>query len=135
MAALCAVVPFVAAADAARTARMVRIGWPPVALKSEDGERISAIELTVTCGRFRRVTNIPDDWSLEVVSPSSEQTTLRASAGHGASELWDLRPLERVIWISIKDDACFDVRARITVGTADVTRHLDFGRDHLKLSP
>src|SRR5688572_26676129 len=65
-----------------------RISFPPMRLATADGERIESIEITMTCARFRAIGAIPDDWCAEVISPMSEQTTLRASAGHGSSTLW-----------------------------------------------
>jgi len=70
-----------------------RLFFPHIVLATADGERIESVEVTVSCGRFRALTVIPDDWSADVVSPMSEQTTLRQARVMGlrhcgASEIW-----------------------------------------------
>ncbi|MCA1836903.1 MAG: hypothetical protein LC721_11490, partial [Actinobacteria bacterium] len=70
------------------TGHRYRVFFPVISLAKADGERIESIQITMACGRFRAVGVIPDDWSAEVVSPMSEQTTLKASDGHGSSTLW-----------------------------------------------
>jgi len=79
-----------------------KIYWPSIALDSANGERIESVEIRLVGARFRGVLNIPDDWSLEIVSPSSAVTTLRASAGHGATTLWNLEPLDGSIVLDEK---------------------------------
>src|SRR5450755_2415935 len=57
------------------TGSSLRIFFPRLDLAKADGERIQNLEVRMACGTFRQVS-IPNDWSLEVVSPVSEQTTL-----------------------------------------------------------
>jgi hypothetical protein len=108
-----------------------RVFFPPIKLATADGERIESVEIRMSCGRFRAVTAIPDDWSVEVVSPSSEKTTLRASAGHGSSTLWSMGTLDGAVTVSVEETSCFDVTA--TVGTT-ATVH-QFTRSELILKP
>jgi hypothetical protein len=95
------------------TGHQYRLFFPPITLATKDGERIESVEVTVSCGRFRAFTVIPNDWSAEVVSPMSEQTTLRASAGHGSSTLLSIRDLNGAITVSMEEVSCFDITARV----------------------
>jgi hypothetical protein len=108
-----------------------RVIFPPIKLATAEGERIQSVEVTVTCGSFDALSVIPDDWSVEVVSPVSERTTLRTSAGHGSSTLWSLRDLDGAIAVSVKDLSCFDITA--TVGTTAGEHR--FTRSDLVLRP
>jgi hypothetical protein len=113
-----------------------RLYWPQLALSKDRGERVESIEIEMACGRFRGVSNIPDDWSLEVVSPSSEVSHLRASAGHGGSMLWNLREMDGSISIAVRDPGCFDISATVTVDIAgQSTRKYNFKRSELRLRP
>jgi antirestriction protein len=113
------------------TGHRYRLFFPLIALATSDGERIESVEVTVSCGRFRALTDIPNDWSAEVVSPMSEQTTLRASAGHGSSTLWSIRDLDGAITVSVEETSCFDITAKIGT-TASEHR---FTRSDLILKP
>src|SRR5882724_5566466 len=81
--------------DALASGHLYRLFFPHLNLATDDGERIESVEVVVSCGRFRSLAVIPDDWSAEVVSPVSEKTILRASAGHGSSTLWSITDLNR----------------------------------------
>ena len=111
------------------------LGLPHLKLASEYGERISAIEIEMSCGRFRGVTNIPDDWSMQVVSPSSEETRLRAKAGHGSAALWSLHALDRAIKIQITQPECFKISAQITADRSSTSRTITLERKELRLIP
>src|ERR1035437_9323867 len=63
------------------------ISFPSVALKADPLERIESVEVVMHCGRFMAINHIPDDWSVKLVSPVSEETKLRMEAGHGSSSL------------------------------------------------
>ena len=112
-----------------------RLFWPNLALSKDVGERIEAVEVFVSCGRFRGVSNIPNDWSLKVVSPSSEQTHLRFSAGHGATMLWGLRQLDGVITVAVTEPSCFDIYAQVTTEISGESRIHKFSHAELRLSP
>ena len=45
-----------------------RLSIPVVPLA--EGERISGLQVSVICGRFRAVHRIPNDWSLEIEGPT-----------------------------------------------------------------
>ena len=124
--------PLVAAEGAAQRQRVF---WPKIVLANDAGERIDSIEITMSCGRFRGMSNIPNDWSVEVISPSSEVTTLKASAGHGATALWNMRELDGVIAVLIKEPACFDISAVVVATTSDNSRSIKFKKSDLHLRP
>ena len=63
------------------------------------------------CGRFTAINLIPDDWSAQVVSPVSEETTLSMSAGHGTAELWHSEDFRNFITVVVVEPACFDITA------------------------
>jgi hypothetical protein len=121
---------------AAEVAKRQRLYWPQLALSKDRGERVEAIEVEMTCGRFRGVTNIPNDWSFEVVSPSSERTHLRASAGHGATMIWSLREMDGSIEVVITEPGCFDISAKVTVDLGGTgSRDYKFKRSEFRLRP
>lgn len=117
--------------EALLTGHLYRLYFPRITLATVDGERIESVEVTVSCGRFRSLTVIPNDWSAEVVSPMSEKTIFRAGAGHGVSTLWSLRDLDGAVTISVEEASCFDITA--TVGTT-ASEHR-FSRSDLLLNP
>src|SRR5262245_27569633 len=94
-----------------------RLYWPKVSLDAKNGERIESVELNISCARVRGVLNIPDDWTVEVVSPSSAVTTVRASAGHGTTTLWNLSELDGSLVLEGAEQSCFDIAAVITTTT------------------
>ena len=112
-----------------------RIFFPRVDLNSTKGERVDRIELSMTCGSFRAVSVIPEDWSLEVVSPSSARTRLSANAGHGSSALGSLDKLQGAVTISVDEAECFDLSAKITVAMQDSSRVVELPRSQLVLRP
>jgi hypothetical protein len=121
---------------AAEAAKWQRLYWPQLTLSKDRGERVEAIAVEMKCGRFRGVSNIPNDWSVEVVSPSSEVTHLRASAGHGVSMLWSLREWDGSIVISGKESECFEISATVTVDIAGQSRkEYKFQRSELRIRP
>ena len=121
---------------AAEEVKRQRLYWPQLAIAKDRGERVEAIAVEMKCGRFRGVSSIPNDWSVEVISPSSEITQLRASAGHGVSMLWSLREWDGSIVISGKESECFDISASVTVDIAgQSTKEYKFKRSELRLRP
>lgn len=128
-------VTFVCSAVAAtlKVGHRYRLFFPDLALASDDGERIESFEVRLSCGRFRAVTAIPNDWSLELTSPSSEKTTLRGSAGHGATALPSLAEINGSILVSVEDSGCFDVAATVVSATDARKNSHDFPRAKLKL--
>ncbi|HXS52890.1 MAG TPA: hypothetical protein VN782_10200 [Usitatibacter sp.] len=122
-------------AVAAEAQKPQRLYWPHLALSKDRGERIDSFEIQVTCGEFRGVSNIPKDWSLEVVSPSSGITHLRASAGHGAAMIWSLRKMEGSISIGAIDPSCFDISAQVVVDSSGQEKKYKFSRSELRLRP
>jgi len=98
--------------------------------------RVTALKVTIHCGYFTSVSPIPGDWWLELHGPVSGESTLAASAGHGASYLWRLETWNGSIGITPYDETCFDVEASvITDGPDDTNVETKYTRDQLKLEP
>jgi len=129
---ICALLGGSAAASDSAQPRKYRLYWPTLTLAKDKGERIESLQVLVSCGRFRGVTEIPSDWSLEIASPSSGNTTLRADAGHGATTLWNLHQFNGTILISIEDRSCFDISGEVTTTEK---RQYSFGQTQLRLVP
>ena len=131
-----AIVLAVSPLAAAKEGKWQRLYWPQLALSKDRGERVEAIEVEMSCGRFRAVSNIPEGWSFEVVGPSSEVTHLRASADHGASMLWSLRELDGSIGIAVKDSSCFTISATVSVSQGGRgSKQYKLSRTELRLRP
>src|ERR1022692_4030228 len=96
------------------------VSFPRVALA--EGERIESVEVVISCGRFTAIHHIPNDWSVEVVSPVSEVSTLKATAGHGSTSLWSGHALDNFIAIMVCEPSCFTIKGTMTVFTADKER-------------
>ena len=126
--------------EAARHSRHV-VSLPFIAMHSDAGERIDSLEIVVTCGRFVAINRIPNDWSAEVISPSSEVTTLRMYAGHGSTALWSSKDLDRFLTVMDYGDTCFDITAKVTTyywddsTNGNLEQEHVFDRSHLILSP
>jgi len=112
--------------------RLMRLSFPSLQLDSQAGETITSLAVDMACGRFRQVT-IPNDWSLEVLSPMSERTTLRASAGHGSTELRRVPDLDGIVSISIGAENCFDISAVVVTETLNEQHRHAFTREQLTL--
>jgi hypothetical protein len=93
------------------------VSLPHVSLKTDCGERIDSINVVMHCGRFAAINRIPDDWSVEVVSPVSEKTELTMTAGHGSTALWHSEDLDGFATVLVFEEpqSCFDISASIKV--------------------
>ncbi len=87
--------------------------WPAEVLQTEKDLEIYEVSISVACGQFRAVRNIPEDWNLEIIRPISARRELKASAGHGGSHLQNMRPFNGVIAISVDEAGCFDIKAQL----------------------
>jgi hypothetical protein len=125
------VLPATAQADSTTAPILERLTWPQISLDRKRLERIDAFEVTVTCGSFHAITNIPYDWALQLEGPVSGVSTFRGQAGHGTAMLWTLRPLDGVIRYYRVADSCFNISAKVTVAAGDDTRTIVFSRDQL----
>ncbi len=112
-----------------------RLFFPPLQLSRDAGERVTAIRVTVICGYVTGVSRIPGDWWIEMRGPISAETTLSASAGHGASYLWRLETWNGSILITPYDMSCFDVSAVVITenGDSDESKQHVHSRKQLKL--
>lgn len=122
-------------AQAASKESRLRVFFPKLTLARASGERVESVELTLTCGRFRAVRSIPSDWSLEVVSPSSEVTTLKASAGHGSTALWSLKEFNGSVEITVTDKRCFDISGLVVSAQPDTVHRHELQRSQFSLRP
>jgi hypothetical protein len=98
-------------------------------LHAEKDLEIYELSISVACGQFRAVRNIPEDWNLEIIRPISARTKLKASAGHGGSHLENMLPLNGVIVISVDEAACFDIKAQLVSYSAERS----YGKAQLEL--
>lgn len=109
----------------------LRVFFPNLTLDRANGERIRSLTIKMSCGRFRGVLVIPNDWSLNVVGPSSEETRLEAESGHGSTALWSLEEWDGSVVVSGKDEPCFDISATVISSK----REYRFKRSELVLKP
>ncbi len=93
--------------------------WPDEVLQAGKDLEIVEISISMDCGQFRAVRNIPEDWNLEIIRPISARTELKASAGHGPSHLENMLPLNGVIVISVDEAKCFDIKAQLISFSAE----------------
>ncbi|BBB58421.1 hypothetical protein UNDKW_0148 [Undibacterium sp. KW1] len=117
----------------AAPASTFRVFFPRLALAVEDGERVAELKLTQTCGEFWGLAGIPKDWGVEIVSPSSGTASLHASAGHGASSIFDLQKWNGVVQISGTHARCKDLNAVITTETVERRKEYYFSGRELQL--
>ena len=108
----------------------LRLFWPALTLDTANGERIDSIEIRAVSARFRGITNIPNDWSVDIASPSSAVSTLRAYAGHGATTLRDLSELDGSIVLDGDSD---DITC--TIKTTNDGREIHLKRKDFTLRP
>jgi hypothetical protein len=109
------------------------VSFPRVPLAA--GERIESVEVVIGCARFVAVHRIPDDWSVEVLGPVSEESTLKAEAGHGVSSLWSSRDFEDFFTLRVVEPSCFSIRGRATAFAGDAERTLSFAQSDFVLRP
>jgi hypothetical protein len=100
------------AADAAND-ELRAISWPQSLLAPPPNLRISEIRILLVCGEFRAIRHIPSDWNVELERPVSGRTKLHLSAGHGASDLPNLKALNGAIVVSGAGSRCFDATANV----------------------
>lgn len=93
------------------------IYWPKDLVTSAKDLGIIEVHVAMTCGQFRAIKNIPQDWSALVVSPASERTQLNLSSGHGASHLANLSSLNGAIVVQHGNDSCFGISVNIAAQT------------------
>lgn len=98
------------------------VRWPATFLPEADDLRIYEVVISLKCGDFKAVNNLPDDWSLEIIRPISGISELRAEAGHGASSISSLADFNDVIKISRlpENSNCFELSATVNRFDPDV---------------
>ena len=128
--------PFLAYGTPLKTGKRYKVFFPKVELSAADGERIAWLQVRVYCGRVRAVSVIPDDWSLQVASPVSGNTSLMAQAGSDSTELSRLSDLDGAVVVSVQDTSCFDIAASVGLSTTwNGNRAREFGHSELLLKP
>jgi hypothetical protein len=68
---------------------------------------------------------------VEVVSPVSEVSTFKATAGHGSTSLWSGSDLDDFVTIMICEPDCFDIKAKVGIFVGEHERTVSFGRSGL----
>ena len=101
--------------------------WPKLKLDTEQGERIDGIKVVVTCGKFRTIAEIPNDWSVSVGSPSGGEAKLEASSGHGSTALWNMHKWDGVISIVVNNPECFSIAAEVIAAKEASSRTILLG--------
>jgi hypothetical protein len=114
------ILPLLAGAE---TPRQQAIYWPGKLVGGADQLSINEIRISMDCAEFRGVRNIPADWNVEVIRPISAKAEMHLSAGHGASDLRNLKELDGAIVIGEQDGECFNLK--VTIVTEDGQIHLD----------
>ena len=90
--------------------------FQPVPLGEND--RIAIVEADLTCGHFSDFRHLPEDWSVQLIRPIDGVEKLKMEAGHGSSQLLNIRELNGVLGItknSEKDCFLLSFAATITI--------------------
>lgn len=101
---------------------LLAVSWPVSLVAPPSNLRINDISVTLACGEFKAIRYIPSDWSVEVERTVSSRSKLHLSAGHGASDLSNLKALNGAIVVSGAGSRCFDVS--VTVYTETMVHRL-----------
>ena len=85
------------------------------------GLRIEGLGLKVACAHILNIDNVPDDWSIRTIRAISAVEEFGAEAGHGASWLNDLKPLDGVLTVSVSTDgaSCFSIYGSFFASDSD----------------
>ena len=80
--------------------------FEPVPLGEND--RIYIIEADLSCGHFSDFKSIPEDWSVKLTRPISGVEKLKMEAGHGSSQLLNIKEMNGVIGlVKNAEPGCF----------------------------
>ena len=101
----------------AGSSELYAIYWPKDLVANAKDLGIIEVHIAMTCGQFRAIKNIPQDWNALVVRPVSERTQLNLSSGHGASHLANLSSLNGAIVVQHGSDSCFGISVNIAAQT------------------
>jgi len=107
------------------------VSFPDISLA--EGSLISKIEIAMSCGRFRSINCLPNDWSMNIIGPRAERTKLSASANHGASRLSDSCDLHDFVTIMVCSTSSFDIVGTVWIETPTKDIKKIFTQDQLKL--
>ena len=113
-------------------ARGYRLYFPHLTLAPD--EQVESFRVSVACGHIYAVTDIPNDWNVEVTRAISSVEALSASAGHGISYVRQLDLFNGSIRIREVAHDCFAVSAIVTA-TFDDERNIDLPSNQLRLVP
>jgi hypothetical protein len=88
--------------------------FKPVPLEKSD--RIYIVEADLKCGHFSDFRAIPEDWSVQLTRAISGVEKLKMEAGHGSSQLLDIKELNGIIGITKHaEPSCFQLSATAIV--------------------
>lgn len=100
---------------------LLTLSFPKSSLKS--GDRLAAIEITITNGYVRAINNIPMDWSMEVKLEYPSKPIVSGGAGHGAGWVSDISDLDNFLLIKPWQDPKYkyelDIVAKLYIDKKD----------------
>ena len=97
----------------AGSSELYAIYWPKDLVTNAKDLGIIDVHIAMTCGQFRGIKNIPQDWNTLVVRPISERTQLNLEAGHGEDHIANLSSLQGAIVVQHGNDSCFSISVNI----------------------
>ncbi|MEQ1513607.1 MAG: hypothetical protein ABL934_13150 [Lysobacteraceae bacterium] len=99
-------------ATAAERSKIYVLYFPKSMLRPAESLAIDHLRIVVSCAEFVAIDRIPSDWNVGVSRPISGQSGFDASAGHGASALFDLTVFDGAIAVSSDEKDC--MQAKVT---------------------
>lgn len=112
------------AATAAERSKIYVLSFPASMLHPPESLAIDHLRIVVSCAEFVAVGRIPSDWNVGISRPISGQSGFDASAGHGASALFDLSVFDGVIAVASDDEECLQAKATAWSTSGEWTREI-----------
>ncbi len=103
--------------------------WPTAVLAENEDMHIYEVHITLKCGYFKAVNNLPDDWNLDITRPISGISELHSEAGHGFSSIASMAEFNDAIEISYQpeDIGCFELTGNIIRHNPEVGIEIKMG--------
>jgi len=99
----------------------ITLSFPKTTLKK--GERLAALEITITNGSVRAINYIPEDWTMGVKLVYSWKPRVTGGAGHGAGWVSDISDFDDFLlirqWQDPKYKYEFDIEAKLFIDKED----------------
>jgi hypothetical protein len=112
------------ATAAAERSKTYVLRFPASVLRPAESLAIDRLRIVVSCAEFVAIERIPSDWNVGISRPISAQSGFHASAGHGASALFDLSAFDGVIAVSSDDEGCLQAKATAWSTSGEWTREI-----------